>query len=236
MACVNHTTVSSCSSMVARYALSTTWRIFLFMAFLLSPWSGSPACCRRPRPSSRNRPGSPAPPLPPRLAALHETVDHDVDRGGHHARIEAVRGDAPLPQREFVGQDLDARPGHGVQGRRLRAPARREDAVLDEEEGHRRSFPGQARGQIVEVRGHVAGFQRVTGLDEQVAVHPSVPPWPAVSGEPVNTALSQRERGPLTLPSPQRGEGSKKEHCGSCLDGPSVEVLSVVTYATPESP
>src|SRR5262245_31854226 len=115
--------------------------------------------------------------VPEGLAALGESVDDDVERSGGHAGIQPIRRNAALAQREVVGEHLDARARDSVEHAGVRTAPRGEHTVLDQEQDHGLPAPRETGGQIIEVGGDVARFERVSGLDQQIASHRAVPPW-----------------------------------------------------------
>src|SRR5262249_2320831 len=101
---------------------------------------------------------SPMGSVPQGLVALAEEIEDVIQRRALAARRQPVVADAPLPEREVVGQHRDTRPSHRAYAIRAWSLARREDAVLDEEQRHHVPLSGEAHREIVVV-GDITGLE-----------------------------------------------------------------------------
>src|SRR5687767_6586912 len=111
--------------------------------------------------------------VPESLVTGHEVVHHHVD--GSRGDSLGQLGDAALLQREVISKHRHAAPCQRAERSRVRRRARREHAVLGEEQRHLVIALDQALGQFVIVA-DIVRFKRVARLDEQVFSHFMVPP------------------------------------------------------------
>src|SRR5439155_14031323 len=130
----------------------------------LSPWSGSPACCRRPWPSSRNRPGSPAPPLPPPRPRPLVHAEPAIGPGQLAAALLGLGGEGDDPVLR-VGMVLlrDVAPVHGIGVRRLLGEGQR-DGALVAEDGH---VVAAARRRVDQAEGRRRARALVGGIHQE---------------------------------------------------------------------
>src|SRR5687767_15145649 len=118
--------------------------------------------------------------VPDGLYAVCELVDDDIDLGRFDTTDEAVVWDSTLTEREVVRENLHTRFDERVEALRLRALARRQNAVLHQVQGHVVALLFQARGEIIKI-GDVVGFERVSRLNQEIISH--ISPFAFSSGE-----------------------------------------------------
>src|ERR1043166_2435189 len=131
---------------------------------------------------------------------LDEQVHELAHPGDLHARDDVAVGDAPLPEREVVGEHRDAL--EAVDLTSLKALPRGERAVLDQEERDVVARGLQVAREVGELADR-AGLLRVARLDQAILCHNHVLSMKSPEGVPFPPGVAhfrQAPRGESRLP------------------------------------